>query len=166
MRRWTASRRTLAVDLTRRRLLQWGVAGSAAIYGAKQLGFEQVWESVAAAAEDARRDKCLVLLYLAGGNDGLNVRPPQRQRADYPRTRPRGPRSTARRAHADGADRVGSTALPGAGGGALAFSNVAVSKAAVATTGARFNFTGTVATTSASTRSTATAPAAPAPTSR
>ena len=36
-------------DLTRRRLLQWGVAGSASIYGAQQLGWEQVWEAVASA---------------------------------------------------------------------------------------------------------------------
>src|SRR3954452_15427266 len=58
-------------ELTRRRLLQWGVAGFASVYGAKTLGFEQVWEAGAAAEEST--DKCLVLLYLAGGNDGLNV---------------------------------------------------------------------------------------------
>src|SRR4051812_33702711 len=61
-----------AGDLTRRRLLQWGVAGFASVYGAQRLGFEEVWESVAAAA-DAPTGKALVLLYLAGGNDGLNV---------------------------------------------------------------------------------------------
>ena len=43
-------------DLTRRRLLQWGVAGFASVYAAKELGFEQVWESVAAAA-DAPQDR-------------------------------------------------------------------------------------------------------------
>src|SRR3954469_14477769 len=58
--------------LTRRRLLQWGVAGFASVYAAKELVWEQVWESVAAAAE-APTANCLVLLYLAGGNDGLNV---------------------------------------------------------------------------------------------
>src|SRR3954470_14415556 len=58
--------------LTRRRLMQFGVAGVASVYGAKALGFEEMWESIAAAA-DAPTDKCLVLLYLAGGNDGLNV---------------------------------------------------------------------------------------------
>src|ERR1700712_2840702 len=62
-----------SADLTRRRLMQWGVAGMASVYGAKQLGWDSVWESVAAASEDAATDKCLVLLYLAGGNDGLNV---------------------------------------------------------------------------------------------
>ena len=58
-------------ELTRRRLLQWGVAGMASIYGAKELGWDTIWESVAAA--NAAEEKCLVLLYLAGGNDGLNV---------------------------------------------------------------------------------------------
>ena len=66
--RWAARPR----DLTRRRLLQWGVAGFASVYGAKELGWDDVWESVAEAAE-APPGKCLVLLYLAGGNDGLNV---------------------------------------------------------------------------------------------
>ena len=65
-------------DLTRRRLLQWGVAGMASIYGAKELGWDAIWESVAAA--NAAEEKCLVLLYLAGGNDGLNVLIPERSR--------------------------------------------------------------------------------------
>src|ERR1700754_2788518 len=59
-------------ELSRRRLLQWGVAGFASVYGAKTLGFEEVWESVAA-AEEAGPTNALVLIYLAGGNDGLNV---------------------------------------------------------------------------------------------
>src|SRR4051812_33231598 len=59
-------------DLTRRRLLQWGVAGFASVYAAKELGWDRVWEAVAAAA-DAPGPRVLVLLYLAGGNDGLNV---------------------------------------------------------------------------------------------
>src|ERR1700760_218173 len=59
-------------DLTRRRLLQWGVAGLAAVYGPKALGWDHVWNAVAEAAE-AGPQKCLLLLSLAGGNDGLNV---------------------------------------------------------------------------------------------
>jgi uncharacterized protein (DUF1501 family) len=59
-------------DLTRRRLMQFGVAGVASVYGAKALGWESIWESVAAAA-DAPPPKVLVMLYLAGGNDGLNT---------------------------------------------------------------------------------------------
>ena len=38
--------------LTRRRLLQWGTAGFASIYGAKELGWDAVWESVAQAADE------------------------------------------------------------------------------------------------------------------
>jgi uncharacterized protein (DUF1501 family) len=112
-------------DLTRRRLLQWGVAGMAAVYGVKELGWETIWESVAAAAEDAADEKCLVLLYLAGGNDGLNVLIPW-DNADwnsYAASRPvihrvKGP---AVEGH------VGATQLPGPGGAALGFANVVVS---------------------------------------
>ena len=42
-------------ELTRRRLLQWGVAGTASIYGAQQLGWDQVWESVAERQRGAPR---------------------------------------------------------------------------------------------------------------
>ena len=70
-------------DLTRRRLLQFGVAGLASVYGPKALEWESVWESVAAEAA-APADNCLVLLYLAGGNDGLNTLVPN----DPPTTRP------------------------------------------------------------------------------
>ena len=120
-------------------------------------GLEQVWESVAAAAEAPRRSKCLVLLYLAGGNDGLNVDPAERRRGLRGVRRPRGRTSTAarraeRRRRPTG---VGSRPLPGPGGAALAFANVTVSKPAAATTA-----TLRTAATTASTRSTATAPAA------
>ncbi len=115
-------------DLTRRRLLQWGVAGMASVYGASELGWETVWESVAAAADDAATDKCLVLLYLAGGNDGLNVLIPNdaTDYSSYVAARPmihRGQGATT-------ADRVGSLPLPGPGGAALSFANVLVSGAA------------------------------------
>src|SRR3954447_2971086 len=59
-------------DLTRRKLLQWGVAGFASVYAAHELGWDTIWESVAEAAEADPQNQ-LVLLYLAGGNDGLNV---------------------------------------------------------------------------------------------
>ena len=86
-----------AADLTRRRLLQWGVAGVASIYGAKALGFEQVWESVAH-AQTAPEQKALVVVYLAGGNDGLNVLVPTPGRRLQRVHARRGPRSTADRA--------------------------------------------------------------------
>src|SRR3954467_3071345 len=69
-------------DLSRRRLLQFGVAGVASVYGPKVLGWDSVWESVAAEADAPATRNCLVLLYLAGGNDGLNVVIPN-ETADY-----------------------------------------------------------------------------------
>ena len=61
--------------------MQFGVAGMASVYGPKVLGWESVWESVAAEAA-APTQNCLVLLYLAGGNDGLNTIVPN-ETADY-----------------------------------------------------------------------------------
>jgi uncharacterized protein (DUF1501 family) len=58
--------------LTRRSLLAGGLAGFAAVYGSRILGFEEVFESAVAQAS-APPGSCLVLLYLAGGNDGLNT---------------------------------------------------------------------------------------------
>ena len=100
-------------DLTRRRLLQWGVAGMASVYGAKELGWETIWESVAAAADDAAEEKALVLLYLAGGNDGLNVLVPN-DATDYASYVAARPVIHRRQGDADG-DRVGSKPLPGPG---------------------------------------------------
>ena len=93
---------------------------------AKELGFEQVWESVAAAADAPSRTR-LVVLYLAGGNDGLNVIVPN-DTADYASyaaarpnihrakgATPRTPTATRRRGSAR-------TRCPAPGGAALAFS--------------------------------------------
>jgi uncharacterized protein (DUF1501 family) len=115
-------------DLTRRRLLQFGVAGVASVYGPKALGWDRTWESVAAAA-DAPPPKCLLLLYLAGGNDGLNTIIPY-QDADWgaymnARTaihRGRGATTTG------ATGRVGSMPFGGDATAPLAFSNVMVSK--------------------------------------
>jgi hypothetical protein len=62
----------LRAGLTRRSLLAGGIAGFAAVYGSRVFGLQEVFESaVASAAPPA--DTALVLLYLAGGNDGLNT---------------------------------------------------------------------------------------------
>src|SRR3954454_23968766 len=111
--------------LTRRRLLQFGVAGMASVYGPKVLGWDSIWESVAAQAETAATNNCLVLLYLAGGNDGLNVVIPN-ETADYnayvaARTaihRGQGPTTGGV---------VGSMPLAGPAGAVLRFSNPVVS---------------------------------------
>ena len=87
--------------LTRRRLLQGGVAGLASVYGAEGAGWESIWESVA--AEGAPLDQnCLVMLYLTGGNDGLNTIVPNGPPTTPPTTRARR-RSTAGRARAPAA---------------------------------------------------------------
>src|SRR3954454_19209564 len=120
-------------DLTRRRLLQWGVGGFASVHGAKALAWDHVWESVAEAAE-APMQNCLVLLYLAGGNDGLNVVLPngngdataQANYSAYADARP----ALKRGVGATAGGVVGSRALTGPGAAAqLAFSNVTVSTA-------------------------------------
>ncbi len=112
-------------DLTRRRLMQFGVAGLASVYGPKMLGWESVWESVAAEAADATQN-CLVLLYLAGGNDGLNTIVPN-DPTDY--LAYQAARPTIYRLQGPTAGgRVGSARLAGSAGDYLAFSNVMVSK--------------------------------------
>jgi uncharacterized protein (DUF1501 family) len=111
--------------VTRRRLLQFGVAGFASVYAPRALGWESIWESAAAEAL-APTNKVLVLLYLAGGNDGLNTIVPNAS-ADYNKyvqLRPaihRGQGPTA-------GGVVGSMPIPGTGGN-LAFANPVVSSA-------------------------------------
>jgi uncharacterized protein (DUF1501 family) len=109
--------------VTRRKLLRNGVLGFAAVYGATQLSFEQVWESaVAQAAEPMQRS--LVVVYLNGGNDGLNCFVPTStpEYAKYQLLRP-----TIARVQGDGTGAtVGTTIMPGTSG-ALAFSNKLVS---------------------------------------
>ena len=110
-------------DLTRRRLLQFGVAGLASVYGPKALGWESVWESVA--AEAALDQNCLVLLYLAGGNDGLNTIVPNGadDYAAYVAART----AIHRLQGPSAGGRIGSTPLTGTAGDLLAFANVMVS---------------------------------------
>jgi uncharacterized protein (DUF1501 family) len=104
-------------ELTRRRLLQLGVAGFASVYGAKALGWDEVWESVAQAAEDPP-PRVLVLLYLAGGNDGLNTLVPVADWTSYHDNRGTIGRTL------DGANgTVKATPLAGDAGQLLAFAN-------------------------------------------
>jgi uncharacterized protein (DUF1501 family) len=111
-------------DLTRRRLLEFGLAGFASVYGPRVLGWESVWEGVAAQATPASTN-CLVMLYLAGGNDGLNVLVPgaAADYAAYSQLRP----ALHRGQGATSGGVVGSQALAGAAGAALSWANVGVS---------------------------------------
>ena len=66
--------------LTRRRLMQFGAAGIASVYAPRVLGWQSVWESVV--AEATPMPNAVVMLYLAGGQDGMNVIVPN-STADY-----------------------------------------------------------------------------------
>src|SRR3954449_11282356 len=120
--------------LTRRRLMQWGVAGVASVYGAHELGWDAVWESVAQAADEPEQNS-LVLLYLAGGNDGLNIVMPNGN-GDELASANYAAYSNARKDIGRGVGpsvaggKVGSWALPGQGDARrLALTNAAISTA-------------------------------------
>ena len=112
--------------VTRRKLLRNGVLGFAAVYGATQLSFEDVWESaVAEAAEPMGRS--IVVIYLNGGNDGLNCFVPASapEFSTYQTLRP-----TIARTLGPGMGAAVGTTVMGGTGGSLAFSNKLVSGAA------------------------------------
>ena len=139
--------------VTRRKLLRNGVLGFAAVYGATQLSFEEVWESaVAQAAEPMQRS--LVVVYLNGGNDGLNCFVPASapEYAKYQALRP-----TIARVLGDGmgGDRSARRSCPAPAARWRSPTSSSPARAPTAT-----------ATPRASTRSTATAPAARARISR
>lgn len=108
--------------LTRRRLLQLGVGGFASVYASKLLPWESVWES--ALAEGSSGPRALVMLYLAGGQDGLNAIVPAGA-SDYAIYAAKRPKLHRGRGPTAGGV-VGSQPIPGTGG-ALAFANPLVS---------------------------------------
>ncbi|MCW2991485.1 MAG: hypothetical protein JWM73_2079 [Solirubrobacterales bacterium] len=112
--------------LTRRRLMSTGLAGVASVYGSRMLGFDEVFESLAM-ADTVPAQNCLVMVYLAGGNDGLNTLVPQGSAdfASYNLKRP----SLARVHGADAGGKVGSRPLMGAAGSELGWANVGLSSA-------------------------------------
>ena len=61
----------------RRAALVNGVAGMAAIYAATQLDWNRVWQAAAAEAAENPNARKLVLIYLQGGADSLNMFVPQ-----------------------------------------------------------------------------------------
>ena len=62
---------------SRRTALVNGVAGMAAIYSATHLDWNRVWEAAAAEAAENPNARKLVLIYLQGGADSLNMFVPQ-----------------------------------------------------------------------------------------
>jgi uncharacterized protein (DUF1501 family) len=112
-----------ADGVTRRKLLRNGVLGFAAVYGATTLSFEDVWESAVAQAAEPMQ-KSVVVIYLNGGNDGLNCFVPVSapEYSTYQTLRP-----TIGRVLGDGTGTaVGTTVMPGTGS-SLAFANKLVS---------------------------------------
>jgi uncharacterized protein (DUF1501 family) len=113
------------LELTRRRLMQAGAAGVASVYAPRLLGWQSVWESVVAQATPM--PNALVVLYLAGGQDGMNVIVPN-STVDFPlyaQNRPmigrvQGPTANGK---------VGCLPIP-ATGGELAFANPTVTSTA------------------------------------
>ena len=96
--------------VTRRKLLRNGVLGFAAVYGATQLSFEDVWESAVAQAAEPM-GKSIVVIYLNGGNDGLNCFVPGERDRSSPSTRRCGPRIARTLGPGTGAA-VGTTVMP------------------------------------------------------
>jgi uncharacterized protein (DUF1501 family) len=109
--------------VTRRKLLRNGVLGFAAVYGASALSFDDVWEAAVAEAAGPIQNS-IVVIYLNGGNDGLNCFVPvdAPDFATYQTLRP-----TIGRVLGPGAGTtVGTTVMPGTGS-TLGFSNKLVS---------------------------------------
>jgi uncharacterized protein (DUF1501 family) len=110
-------------DLSRRRLLAEGIAGVASVYAATRLDWSSVFES--AVAEADAMQKSLVVVYLQGGNDGLNVTVPiDTKYAGYQAARA----NIARVVGPSAGGSVGTWAMGGTGG-SLGFANVCVSAA-------------------------------------
>ncbi len=110
--------------LTRRRLMQFGSAGLASVYAPRLLGWQSVWESVV--AEATPMPNAVVVLYLAGGQDGLNVIVPNSS-ADFARYSQMRP-MIGRIQGPSAGGKVGSLPIPTTGG-ALAFASPTVSTA-------------------------------------
>ena len=116
-------------ELSRRRLLAEGIVGMASVYAATRLDWSQVFE--AATAEADAMQKSLVIVYLQGGNDGLNVTVPiDAKYAGYQTARA----NIARVVGPTAGGTVGTWAMGGTGG-SLGFANVCVSTASTGDNG-------------------------------
>jgi uncharacterized protein (DUF1501 family) len=122
--------------VTRRKLLRNGVLGFAAVYGASQLSFEEVWESAVAQAAEPMQ-KSLVVVYLNGGNDGLNCFVPSSapEFTKYQTLRP-----TIARVQGPGMGTSVGTTIMANTGSTLAFSNKLVSGTAADQNGDTMGF--------------------------
>jgi uncharacterized protein (DUF1501 family) len=109
-----------AKGLDRRSFLRTGALGMASVYAASRIDWTRAFE--AAVAEGADPSNQVVMIYLNGGNDGLNVIVPNAEYATYLAKRP----VLARLQGPTVGTSVGSTIMPGTGD-AHAWANVGVS---------------------------------------
>ena len=124
--------------LNRRELLRNGAVGVASIYGASQLSWDGIWEAAIAEAAEPMQ-KSLVMIYLNGGNDGVNCFVPvgasgTNGYANYLAQRGVTGRDIARVQPGDmTAGKVGTTLMPNGDG--LGFANPLVSGTAMGQNG-------------------------------
>ena len=109
-----------ARGMDRRSFLRTGAIGMASVYAATQIDWTRAFE--AAVAEGADPANQVVMIFLNGGNDGLNTIVPNGEYAAYLAARP----DLARIQGPSTATQVGSTVMPGTGG-AHAWANVGIS---------------------------------------
>src|SRR4051812_7185865 len=109
--------------MTRRRALAAGLAGVAPLYRARGLRFDEGFAAVAEASMGPTQN-CLVVVYLAGGNDVLNTLVPQAA-ADFSSYTAKRP-ALARINGPNAAGKVGSQPLAGGAGAELGWANVGV----------------------------------------
>ena len=112
-----------ARGLDRRAFLRTGVLGLASVYAASKIDWTRAYE--AAVAEGASPANQVVMIFLNGGNDGLNTIVPIADYAAYTAARPNLARAQGPSVAGPGG-RVGSTVMLGTGG-AHAWANVGVS---------------------------------------
>ena len=111
-----------ARGLDRRAFLRTGVLGLASVYAASKIDWTRAYE--AAVAEGASPANQVVMIYLNGGNDGLNTIVPIADYAAYTAARPNLARAQGPSVAGPGGQ-VGSTVMLGTGG-AHAWANVGV----------------------------------------
>jgi uncharacterized protein (DUF1501 family) len=112
----------------RRTALINGVAGMAAIYSATRLDWNRVWEAAAAEAAENPAARKLVLIYLQGGADSLNMFVPQDPAQYGTYMAKRGNIARLQGASAN-LQQVGTTPFAGGAGGTIGFANPLLSGA-------------------------------------
>ena len=99
-----------ARGMDRRSFLRTGALGMASVYAASRIDWTRAFE--AAVAEGASPSNQLVMIFLNGGNDGLNTIIPNNEFAAYAAKRPQ----IARIQGPSAGGKVGSTVMPGTAG--------------------------------------------------